>query len=140
MKSRITNLLPEDKREKCPNFDPAECKKTFSISEIGKGSVIKLPFKAQIGRRQFLRYPQPAAVWSYIQGVSSATVYVCPPEWYVGIEVVERNSGGFEADEMAHRCCNKWLMPMYYDGDIELLAPTVAEYLASVEGSSHAAA
>ena len=135
MSSIITTSPPGEKPGKSLTLWGSDCKKTFTLKEIGKGNVIELPADAQVGRRAFLKYPQPGAVWSITVGISSATVLVCPPEWYRGLALVEQGDG-FEADEMAYRCCNEWLMPLKYDGWIKRLALTVDEYLEV----SHAAA
>ena len=104
--------------------------------DLKQGNIIELPTNAQIGRRQFVTHPQPAAFWAVTYGVSSATLWVCPPLWYVGLEAVQVRDG-FEADEMAHSCCNKWLLPLRFDGWIKVLSESASEYL---EGLSHAAA
>ena len=128
MKPIIASTLPGEKRGKPLSFKAQECKKTFTLKEIERGNVIELPVDAQVGRRAFLKYPHPGAVWSITVGISSASVLVCPPDWFIGLKTVEQRNG-FEADEMAYRCCNKWLMPLKYDGWIKRLALTVEEYL-----------
>jgi hypothetical protein len=151
MKSRITNLLPENKREKCPTLSAILGNKVYS-KELQPGCVIEIPEGAQLSsfgsRSAFTTGAQPAYYYAREDRSDSAYVqiFTLPIEWAGVVPVaamhINRESPEW-GDKLLSRLRWRWQMPKQYDGHIKVLAPSLSEYLGIDpfgEGSSHAAA
>lgn len=126
-------------------------KKTH-VSELLVGCVIQVPRGAQVSScgasAKFARDAEPAYLYA-VQDESSSAFYrllLLPIPW---AKVLPDAIGHVEATDegwgyaLLERCRYQWQMPRNYARHVQMLAPSLSEYLGNPcpfeEGSSHAA-